>query len=863
MNLYPLHKKLYNPYVWLTLLLGLVGYILVNYPNSAADTTLILDSTNTEIVWQNNEDKFKDQLAQQVRNIPKDLTTGVIKLQNNLAKKANHLASVLNNQPPEVYKLETPLLSNTQSYNFNLDIKPILNKKCLACHACYDAPCQLKMETANGLKRGASKVKVYNGWRLNAIAPTRLGVDSQTISGWRNLGFFPVLNGYRGEHNSFTPSIMQHMIDLGHNSPLPVNKAIPKQIELGLTRKNSCPAPDEFQKYKTNNPNGGMPLAITGLNDTEYNILSTWLKEGAKTTPMPLQLTDEDQNLIKRWELWFNRDDNRSKLVARYIYEHLFLAHLYFDTSNPTKTPTFFRLIRSSTAPGQLPVPVLSVRPNGALTAPFYYRLQPIAETIVHKTHIIYAFGKQRINEYEQLFFSNNWKADILPSYTEAEKANPFKTFKAIPAKIRYQFLLNNASFFIRNFIRGPVCRGQIATDVIRDQFWIMFENPDTDRYVNNEKYQNKVNSLLDVPGLNSKLSDFGSEWLNYKKKRNLYLDQRQQEYKNAFPLGAELSHIWAGLTHKEAAFQTVFRHHDSASVMQGLHGNIPITSWLLDFPLLERIFYELVVGFNVFGNVSHQAQTRLYFDWVRNEAETNLLRLLPAKARNTIYQHWYQNSGKIATVLNYHPLDVTTPSAIKLPTSKPYAELMHKLVAQQQQNTFQAATKGNSTGDCSNISCTQIEHIHTLLQPLEAHSAKTITGINWLPEISFLRINMPNGNYLAYSLLRNRIHTNVAYMLGESFRYQEELDTITIMPTLIGSYPNLIFQVDYSELNLFVRGISKVTTDQAFNKVIEQWGIRRMNPEFWDIFHSFKNYMEQHQPLEAGAYDLNRYGHY
>ena len=42
----------------------------------------------------------------------------------------------------------------------------------------------------------------------------------------------------------------------------------------------------------------------------------------------------------------------------------------------------------------------------------------------------------------------------------------------------RYRFLLDEAQFFIMNFIKGPVCRGQMAVDVIEDQFWVVFVDP-------------------------------------------------------------------------------------------------------------------------------------------------------------------------------------------------------------------------------------------------------------------------------------------------------------------------------------------------------------------------------------------------
>jgi len=766
------------------------------------------------------------------------------------------------------YKLEEPSFSDVQHYTFNRDIRPILNKKCLSCHGCYDAPCQLKMETGSGIERGASKIKVYAGDRLDSLSPTRVDVDYQLTKDWREHGFYPIINGYKGANDTTSSSLMLKMLDLGRSNPLPINKTIPKEIELGLTRHNSCPAPGEFDQYAKDNPYGGMPLAISGLTNNEYKVLSTWLKEGAKITPALIKLDRQQQVLVNHWELWLNRKDKRSQLVSRYIYEHLFLAHLYFDDTNAqddseTK-PLFFRLIRSSTPPGQLPLPVKTTRPNDAVDGAFFYRLQPITDTLVNKTHIVYAFGKQRLNRYQQLFFASDWKIDKLPGYSETDKANPFETFNAIPAKIRYRFLLNDAAFFVRNFIRGPVCRGQIATDVIRDNFWVMFEAPEYERYTNDETYQNRVNSLLGVPGQNSSLIDFGSQWISYQSNRNKYIDERQREYNKRFIGGARFSHIWNGNQTNKNAFQTIFRHHDSASIVQGWHGAFPQTSWLLDYPLLERTIYELVVGFNVFGNVSHQAQTRLYFDLIRNEGETNFLRFMPPKARSKLYQQWYAGSGQIAALIKYHDLDTQTASAIKFKTLTPYTELLQRIMTQQPELTQASDIINRCSSRCiKQKNNTAISQINQSLRLLAAKPAKQNPGIQWLPDVSFLRINLPDGNYRVYSLIRNRIHTNVAFMLGESLRLVPSLDTLTIMPTLIGSYPNLLLQVDLAEIEKFAHTLSQVHSDDDFESIISQWGVQRMDPNFWTAFHSFSQYMEQHKPLEAGIYDLNRYGHY
>jgi len=36
---------------------------------------------------------------------------------------------------------------------------------------------------------------------------------------------------------------------------------------------------------------------------------------------------------------------------------------------------------------------------------------------------------------------------------------------------------------------------------------------------------------------------------------------------------------------------------------------------WVVDYPLLERIYYALVAGFDVYGTAGHQLALRLYMD--------------------------------------------------------------------------------------------------------------------------------------------------------------------------------------------------------------------------------------------------------
>ena len=67
-------------------------------------------------------------------------------------------------------------------------VAPIIEGRCVVCHACYDSPCQLKMTSPEGIDRGANKEKVYHGSRILAATPNRLFMDALDSQEWRERG---------------------------------------------------------------------------------------------------------------------------------------------------------------------------------------------------------------------------------------------------------------------------------------------------------------------------------------------------------------------------------------------------------------------------------------------------------------------------------------------------------------------------------------------------------------------------------------------------------------------------------------------------------------------------------------------------
>ncbi|MBA4724702.1 MAG: fatty acid cis/trans isomerase [Pseudomonas sp.] len=744
--------------------------------------------------------------------------------------------------------LLTGSVAQAEALSYQRDIQPIFTAKCVACHACYDSPCQLNLGSGEGVERGANKLPVYNGVRSKAQAPTRLFLDAEETDAWRRKGFHGVLDAQDTQ-----AALMARMLELGRSQPLTPNAKLPAELNIGIGRENNCPLPEEFDGYARKNLHGGMPFAVTGLSDQEYATLQRWLEQGAPVEHRQLQPSPAEALQIEEWERLLNTPGPRGTLVGRWLYEHLFIAHLYFEDG---ERGHFYQLVRSRTPSGEPIDPITTRRPNDDPGTRFSYRLRPISDVIVHKTHITYPLSSTKLARVRSLFFEGNWVVESVPGYGANHRANPFKTFQAIPAEARYQFMLDNAEYFVRTFIRGPVCRGQIATDVIRDNFWVFFQDPQHDLYITDLRFREQATPLLAMPGQFDEMGDLLAFWKTYRVKRNQYEQLRTKAYADA---PADWPQIWSG---NDNALLSVFRQHDSASVRKGLIGEIPQTLWWMDYPLLERTYYQLVVNFDVFGNVSHQGQTRLYFDLIRNGAELNFLRLLPANSRQAILDDWYEKGGQLKLLLAYTAIDSSTSSLVALSKADPKRDFAQRLLVRHA--AINAAP--DPINRCQGTHCyredqsVELQRVEQALARLTNRMAAGLPAILQLPEATLLRVEYADDRREIYSLLRNRAHSNVAFMFGESLRWQPRLDTLTVYPGILSSYPNFLFSLPASDVPAFAAAMEQVRNRGDFEQVVERWGIRRSHPLFWSYFNDLTRYLEQVEPLEAGVLDMNRY---
>jgi hypothetical protein len=739
-------------------------------------------------------------------------------------------------------RYDWPVPAQAGAPDFLRDVKPVLDGRCVVCHGCYDAPCQLNLASYQGVTRGSSRDVVYAA-RLKPSEPTRMFFDAfgnAGPSGWRAKGFAPVLNerAPSAEANR-EGSVLYRSLQLKRAHPMAVGARLPSdRFDFSLDRAQQCPGAEDMDAFEQKNPDWGMPFGLPALSDREHGVLARWIESGAAyraAAPLPAAYTQH----IARWESFLNGNSLKERLAARYIYEHWFVGHLHFDDLPGEE---FFQLVRSKTPPGEAIDLVTTRRPyDDPGTERVWYRLRRLTDTPLAKTRMPYALNAARMARIKAWFHDSPYEVTALPSYAPEVASNPFAAFEQLPVPSRYRFMLDEAQFILQGFIKGPVCRGQVALNVINDHFWVLFLSPDLADIEHDGGFLARERRNLRLPAEHESTAGMLS-WVPYAAREAAYLEAKSKYLKErlaAQPPTIEV--LWDGGGRNANAGLTVFRHYDSATVVQGLVGEQPQTVMLMGYPLFERIHYLLVAGFDVYGNAGHQLSTRLYMDFLRMEGELNFLGLLPRAARQAARDRWYRGAAKEA-IQHLQNADAYYPgeTGIRYRSADPLGELYAMTRARLARvDPGRGAIRGSG---------------------MEELAYLRGRAVSFLPEASFITLRGASGGDRHYSLLVNRAHSNVTQMVGEGRRLRPEEDTLSVVNGFAAAHPNAFLVVEAKDLPAFSAAVRGLGSEADATKLLERYGIRRGDPLFWAHSDALHAAYRRLAPREAGVFDYNRY---
>jgi len=743
-------------------------------------------------------------------------------------------------------------------------VQKVFNQRCVACHGCTAAPCSLNLQSYQGFSRGASKIQVFNPVRQRHIPTLRLGIDFVMNEDWHKNGFFPVVKKESGFEGPFWK-----MIAL--NQPgVPAPKQAADSLDLVCAEND-----EQFLKFQKKNPGGGMPYGLPPLNSREQETLRSWLGLGAPG-PVSLSRTREQWpsnilDLVHQWESFFNARDPKQILVSRYVYEHLFFAHLYVE-----KDQRFtFRLVRTKdqcSAPDIREIPTR--RPNQDPGGDFNYCFKQLRMTIVAKNHVPLLMDQEMFTKINNTFFSEPWETQGVVSYEETVSANPLIAFKDIPSRARYRFLLQNSHFMINNLVKGPVCYGQAAVNVIQEQFYVLFVSPDADSMTNGwgpdqKKFEEEISKTVLMPGQwGSDVKNRNSTEiiLDINSEREKYRALRISQKMKIRPNGYTEKDIWDGDGVDDNAILTVIRHNDNAAVFKGAQGDLSKTVFVLDYPLFERIFYNLVTNFDPYGNFSHVLLTRLYMDFIRLESDEIFMSFLPPEAREPIHKSWYQGSFVTEARRKFLiPKFENSPTAITYKTNGlgTKAEFVHRILFNQM-NGVQVRGPVDVINWKNPALAAEIKRPLTFAEKefrkIASIPAEKSFFPSLFPDVSLVLLMGDDKKAEVYTIVKNTGYKNIAWIAGDNSRRNPEEDTLSIYKGVYGTYPNLFFFVKTKDLSRFVETASRLRNAEDYAIFKKSFGVSPKSTYFWNIYDRLNASFKAQDPWNAGVIDLLKY---
>jgi hypothetical protein len=288
---------------------------------------------------------------------------------------------------------------------------------------------------------------------------------------------------------------------------------------------------------------------------------------------------------------------------------------------------------------------------------------------------------------------------------------------------------------------------------------------------------------------------------------------------------------------------------------------------WVIDYSQLERIYYALVAGFDVFGNLTHQVSVRRYMDYLRIEGELNFIDFMPSEARVPMLQSWYIGDKSIDSI-EHEVVASDHGTLVHFETDDPKREFVERVVNDHilKSTKIEFDEVNYHPAEAQFTMPTSFETDQDILNGFKALTApgtafirhNNMSGIN----LFYVHVRNYKGKDHMFSIVINRWHDNVNSLFGEEKRLDPAKDTINFIRGSVGSYPNFFFVVEGRDVPDFFDLLANFDGSPAYLEKLHRYGVNRADDSFWETYDWFQDRLEEADPLRAGLYDLNRYYH-
>ncbi len=125
---------------------------------------------------------------------------------------------------------------------------------------------------------------------------------------------------------------------------------------------------------------------------------------------------------------------------------------------------------------------------------------------------------------------------------------------------------------------------------------------------------------------------------------------------------------------------------------------------------------------------------------------------------------------------------------------------------------------------------------------------------------LAHVRIRRDDKDDVIFTIVINRWHDNVSFLLKENAFLDSAKDRADFIPGFIGSYPNIYFDLQEGEVAKFLRMLDTYTGTDKEAEWFWKVAVNRGRSDFWIQYDWFQKRFNEDQPVQSGLFDLNRY---
>lgn len=248
--------------------------------------------------------------------------------------------------------------------------------------------------------------------------------------------------------------------------------------------------------------------------------------------------------------------------------------------------------------------------------------------------------------------------------------------------------------------------------------------------------------------------------------------------------------------------------------------------------------------------------------DMIRMEAEEIFLNFLPMNQRKPLRDSWYKGLLTEAKMKYLFPLVNKTPGAIKYKdpknAKKEFIEKAYYEYLKPEVRGVTDALNWRTITPREKSNLTSSENILKEFISLKTKGSRRFP--NFFPENSYLIVRKENAPDEVFTLIRNREHENISWILAESLRMSPQEDTLTLLPGFYSYYPNQFFVVPEAKLEDFKNRVLKIRIVEEYKKLAKEFAVSRVSDDFWKEYDNLNAIYKKTNPTEFGYLDLTRY---